>query len=67
MPHILGVADVAHLEAMAAMLNANEQCLRTDTHDIDRHGEDCHVNVWVALTGPAALAGNIFRCTEKFR
>lgn len=62
MPHMLRMADVAHLEVMAAVVNENEQCLRVDAHELDdRHGDDCHVNVWVALTGPAALAGRLFR------
>ncbi|CAM9778584.1 unnamed protein product, partial [Ectocarpus fasciculatus] len=61
MPHMLRMADVAHLEEMAAVVNENEQCLRVDAHELeDRHGDDCHVNVWVALTGPAALAGRLF-------
>ncbi|CBJ25675.1 hypothetical protein Esi_0008_0088 [Ectocarpus siliculosus] len=62
MPHMLRMADVAHLEVMSAVVNENEQCLRVDAHELgDRHGDDCHVNVWVALTGPAALAGRLFR------
>ncbi|CAB1114792.1 unnamed protein product [Ectocarpus sp. CCAP 1310/34] len=62
MPHMLRMADVAHLEVMAAVVNENEQCLRVDAHELDdRHGDDCHVNVCVALTGPAALAGRLFR------
>lgn len=70
MPHMLRMADVAHLEVMAAVLNANEQCLRVDAHEMDdRHGDDSHVNVWVALTGPAALAGRLFRyvCKHELR
>ncbi|CAM9140464.1 unnamed protein product [Scytosiphon promiscuus] len=61
MPHILRVTDAAHLEAMSAMLNANEQFLRADIHDVDQHREDCHVNVWVALTGPVSLVGSLIR------
>lgn len=64
MPHMLSVVDVAHIDAMGAVLNANEACLRADAHEIDRHGEDSHVNLWVALTGPAALAGRLFRWVD---
>eukprot|EP00903_Cladosiphon_okamuranus_P012538 g11741.t1 len=46
---------------MGAVVNANESFLRADAHEIERHGEDCHVDVRVALTGPAALAGRLFR------
>lgn len=65
MPHMLRIVDVAHVDAMGAVLNANESCLRADAHEIDTPGEDCHVNVWVALTGPAALVGRLFRCVHK--
>lgn len=64
MPHMLQIVDVAHVDAMGAVLNANESSLRADAHEIDRHGEHCHINVWVALTGPAALAGRLFRCVD---
>lgn len=61
---MLRIVDVAHVDAMGAVLNANESFLRADAHEMDRPGEDCHVNLWVALTGPAALAGRLFRCVD---
>eukprot|EP00752_Nemacystus_decipiens_P006399 g5763.t1 len=54
-PELSGVTYVQ------AVLNANESYLRADAHEMERHGEDSHVNAWVALTGSAALAGRLFR------
>ncbi len=66
MPHMLQMTDVAHLDLMGAVLNANESFLRADAHLLDHHGEDSHVNVWVALTGPAAFAGRLFRLVSSW-
>lgn len=61
MPHLLRMVDVAHLGKMGPVLDANESCLRAGAHEIEQKHVDCHVNVFVALTGPVALAGRLFK------
>lgn len=61
MPHMLRMVDMVHLKEMGAVLDASESCLRADAHEIEQKHMDCHVNVLVALTGPVALAGRLYK------
>lgn len=65
MPHMLEMVDTGHLENMRPVVNANEECLRADGTQSVRHGEDYVVNVCVGLTGPAVLAGRLYRYSMR--
>lgn len=53
------MADSGHLEKMKAVVAANEDFLHDGQHV--SYGKDYVVNVWVGLTGPAVLAGRLYR------
>lgn len=59
LPHILQIVDSGHLEKMKALVAANEDFLNGRRHVFQ--GKKYVVNVWVALTGPAVLAGRLYR------
>ena len=61
MPHMLRMIDGTNLDLMREVVTANESCLRAEAHQLEHHGGDSHVDVWVALTGPATLAGRLYR------
>lgn len=62
MPHVLQMIDNRHLESMRAVVAANEECLHADGEQSAAHdGTDYVVNVWVGLSGPAVLAGKLYR------
>lgn len=66
MPHILHVVDSGHLEGMKAVVRASEECLHGEGEQSAHQGEDYVVNVWIGLSGPAVLAGGLFRYFEVY-
>lgn len=65
LPHILQLVDSGHLENMKALVGANEELFYDGQHV--SYGKDYVVNVWVGLTGPAVLAGRLYRCRWWYR
>lgn len=65
MPHVLQMGNSKNLASMRAVVAANEECLHPDRdQSAAHHGTYEVVNVSVRLSGPAVLAGKLYRCVQ---